>query len=284
MKRIINYLSIIKPLVFLIVIYMFSLLCCAIINYIISGLFTGDFNSDTDIFENQPHLMIIILNSNVSIIYFIWYRKLIKNDKTKIESKSLILKNIKLLLLLGLGVIFLVNGAVNLLLMVINKFFPFYFGSRINVTNYIYEGSFILSILRTAIISPIAEELVFRGVILKKAKDIMPFYVANIIQALLFGIVHMDPIQATYAFLYGLLFGYMVLKYQSIIPSIALHMLNNTIGVIFGRYQNSVNTSIDVPLWFWILLTLVGSCMLIIYFYIAKCEKKNLVVQEKIIS
>jgi hypothetical protein len=40
----------------------------------------------------------------------------------------------------------------------------------------------------------------------------MPFWVANILQAVLFGIYHMNPLQGIYAFFIGLFLGYVCHK------------------------------------------------------------------------
>lgn len=55
----------------------------------------------------------------------------------------------------------------------------------------------------------------------------MPFIGANILQAILFGLAHMNIIQGFYAFGLGLLFGYVAYRYKTIVASIILHMLYN---------------------------------------------------------
>ena len=49
----------------------------------------------------------------------------------------------------------------------------------------------------------------------------------NILQALFFGIAHLNLVQGSYAFLIGLLAGYLVLRCRSIWAGIAFHMLFN---------------------------------------------------------
>ena len=59
------------------------------------------------------------------------------------------------------------------------------------------EPSLIL-VLYSVLIGPVCEELIFRGLTLKYAKRAMPFWVANFLQALLFGVFHMNMIQDVY--------------------------------------------------------------------------------------
>ncbi len=82
-------------------------------------------------------------------------------------------------------------------------------------------------ILYAVFLAPINEELLFRGVSLGYLKKAMPFWLANLIQALLFGIYHMNVMQAVYAFVIGLFLGYVYQKGGSIFYSILLHIIYN---------------------------------------------------------
>ena len=74
----------------------------------------------------------------------------------------------------------------------------------------------------------IAEELIFRGLTVEYLKRAGAFFwVINILQALFFGIAHLNLVQGSYAFLIGLLAGYLVLRCRSIWAGIAFHMLFN---------------------------------------------------------
>ena len=66
----------------------------------------------------------------------------------------------------------------------------------------------ILMVICSVIFAPFCEELVFRGVTMHQAKKCLPFWAANLLQALLFGIFHMNMIQGIYAFCLGLVLGY----------------------------------------------------------------------------
>lgn len=85
------------------------------------------------------------------------------------------------------------------------------------------------------ILAPLAEEVVFRGAILRKLLVMMPtgrHWVAIAISALIFGIVHFNLPQGIHAFLIGLLLGWMYYRTRSIIPGIVFHWINNTVSYI----------------------------------------------------
>lgn len=90
-------------------------------------------------------------------------------------------------------------------------------------------------ILYTVIAAPIAEELVFRGATLNHLKKALPFWIANIIQAVLFGVMHMNIVQGIYAFFIGLVLGIVYKKYNSLYASIALHIFINLTGFIMPK-------------------------------------------------
>lgn len=89
----------------------------------------------------------------------------------------------------------------------------------------------ILWVIATLIQPPLLEETVFRGLILQYlGKAGVGFWVANTVQAVLFGIFHMNIVQGIYAFFLGLLLGYVAYRYDSILVPMAMHLFYNLFG------------------------------------------------------
>lgn len=85
------------------------------------------------------------------------------------------------------------------------------------------------------ILAPFAEEVVFRGAILRKLLGMMDekrHWVAIAISALVFGLVHINIPQGIHAFLIGLLLGWMYYRTRSILPGILFHWVNNSVAFI----------------------------------------------------
>lgn len=101
----------------------------------------------------------------------------------------------------------------------------------------------VLLALYTIIAAPICEELIFRGVMLHYASKGLPFWVANIIQAVAFGAFHMNFVQGSYAFLLGILLGIVFHLGKSIYLPILFHVLFNIWGTLFSYpvYQGNSN-------------------------------------------
>ncbi len=90
------------------------------------------------------------------------------------------------------------------------------------------------------LLGPVCEELIFRGVTMSQAKLALPFWLANFLQAALFGLFHMNWIQGIYAFALGLVLGYVCEKGGSIYYSIFFHILFNFWGTVIGQLLENV--------------------------------------------
>ncbi len=91
------------------------------------------------------------------------------------------------------------------------------------------------SIIAAVCLAPFGEELLFRGVTFRLAKNAgLRFWAANILQAACFGIAHMNVVQGIYAFFMGILLGYIYEKYNSLYVPILLHAFFNLLGTVGG--------------------------------------------------
>jgi hypothetical protein len=84
--------------------------------------------------------------------------------------------------------------------------------------------------LSMAVMAPVVEELLFRGAIQGHMLRIgySPI-LAICLSALVFGIVHFNPAQSFFAFLLGLVFGWLYYRTGSVIPGMVAHAINNTV-------------------------------------------------------
>lgn len=102
-----------------------------------------------------------------------------------------------------------------------------------------------LAFIPLVILAPIAEEVVFRGAILRAAEHSrvgrlwQPTNGVNwgsvVFTSLLFAAIHGNPAQMPHAFLAGLLLGWLTYRTGSILPGIFLHIINN--GAALLVYQ-----------------------------------------------
>ena len=104
-------------------------------------------------------------------------------------------------------------------------------------------GYFVVGLL-----APLAEELVFRGAILRALlRWHKNAWVGIAISAVLFAIIHMNPAQMPHAFLVGLLLGWMYYRTDSIVPGVVFHWVNNSVAyVLYNLYPDPSLKLVDI--------------------------------------
>ena len=118
--------------------------------------------------------------------------------------------------------------------------------------------------LYAGILAPITEETLFRGLI---QRSVLPFgkKFAILVSSLTFGLFHGNLIQTPYAFVVGLVLGYVAAEYN-ILWAMVLHMINNLVlgdmlyRLLGGLPENTVNLIV----WGIILAFTVAAVILVV--------------------
>jgi membrane protease YdiL (CAAX protease family) len=93
--------------------------------------------------------------------------------------------------------------------------------------------------LIVAVLVPICEELFFRGYLLQAYRRVGDGF-AILASALLFAVGHMAFFNIIYAFFCGLFWAILTVRYNSVLPSILCHMINNFAVVFLMAPSESV--------------------------------------------
>lgn len=89
-------------------------------------------------------------------------------------------------------------------------------------------------LVRLCVIDPVAEELCFRGVSLTALERRgLPFWAANLVQAVLFACFHFNIVQSVYAFICALVLGGLRQR-DGIGSSVIAHCVCNLMGLVLG--------------------------------------------------
>lgn len=121
-----------------------------------------------------------------------------------------------------------------LIMVLVNVLLP----SVMEEYNTLVDGSGITTyglmwVISTLVLPPLVEEAGFRGLGLTYLERAgVPFAVANILQALAFGIFHMNLTQGIYTFVLGLALGYVTHRSGSIAPAMLMHLVYNLMGTL----------------------------------------------------
>lgn len=109
------------------------------------------------------------------------------------------------------------------------------------------DGVIWLSILTVALIAPVLEEVIFRGVVLKDLLGRYSPLKAIAVSSFLFGLVHLNPWQFVSAFGMGIIGGWIFWKTNNLILPIIVHISNNLLFALFGMYFGT-QYLIDTPM------------------------------------
>lgn len=122
--------------------------------------------------------------------------------------------------------------------------------------------------LSIVVIPPLVEEIMFRGVILQSLRRYGDGF-AVLVSAMLFGMYHGNFVQMVFAFLSGLALGFVVIRTNSLLPSILIHFINNGIsyaGEMVTRFygQNAADRMEAIATYTLIALGVVAMIVLIL--------------------
>lgn len=117
-------------------------------------------------------------------------------------------------------------------------------------------------ILSITLLAPVLEELLFRGAIQKGLLLRYKPWTAILTSSLLFGVVHLNPAQIPFAFILGLMFGWLYYRTGSLLPGIVGHVLNNTVATVnmylYGTTTIEEQMQNSTVMWLWGLAALAA--------------------------
>uniref|UniRef100_UPI004055EEED CPBP family intramembrane glutamic endopeptidase n=1 Tax=Agathobacter sp. TaxID=2021311 RepID=UPI004055EEED len=111
-----------------------------------------------------------------------------------------------------------------------------------------YGSTIGMELLGSALITPILEELLHRGVVYKRLRNMVGIKAAVIISALIFAGLHFNVVQFIYAFLLGLVLAVFMEKTNRLYAPVLAHVAANTIAVIrteTGMLSQTVDGSLS---------------------------------------
>jgi membrane protease YdiL (CAAX protease family) len=81
--------------------------------------------------------------------------------------------------------------------------------------------------------APVAEEFLFRGVLLKVFARHISFWAANVVQALIFAAIHMEPGAIPVLFVVGLIAGFLARRGGGLLAPILFHAIFNLLAGLY---------------------------------------------------
>lgn len=201
------------------------------------------------------------MTAATTLVFGLWYklqygRKFMKNHFDGFKERVLTGKNILVFFLLGVACYYIELDISSLIALVSPDAMESFQELMADVTG----GSPLVSLIFVVILAPIGEECLFRGLVQRKFLKWMPVVPALILQAVIFGVFHLNIVQGIYVLILGLAAGYVAYRCNSVLPAIFIHFVNNGWSMLMGYLPESI-LNIDI---LWILMPIVPIALLVL--------------------
>ena len=107
-----------------------------------------------------------------------------------------------------------------------------YSASYAQVEETFYRGRLAFELLALCVVIPVAEELLYRGIVYGRSRDLFGVRGGVVFSAVIFGLIHMNLAQFVYAAVFGLLLAYLTELTDNLFYAAAVHMAANTVSVL----------------------------------------------------
>jgi membrane protease YdiL (CAAX protease family) len=147
--------------------------------------------------------------------------------------------------------------------------------------NKIFEGDFGWwgAFMKVAVVAPVVEELIFRGLILQGFRRNYTAFTAVVMSALLFALFHLNPWQFPATFVLGLFLGWIMLRTNNILLAILGHSIHNFLVLLSITYWNEIHQNafylMEKGKIYFTSLLLVLLSLLLIFLMSHKWQKKQ---------
>lgn len=180
-------------------------------------------------------MLLTALSGILMTVYMVFYYRKKKGISyaslgiTDIKPKSAVLGA-----LLGVGTMLTIAFLLNVIYQI------FDIGIQDETSSLISAASPLWAMVATVAVAPVVEEFIFRGFMFERLSKVFSPRMTVLLTAIAFGVIHMNLIQSSYAFVAGLLFGYYRAKYEDLWGCILFHIFGNFCGSfdfsVLGEY------------------------------------------------
>lgn len=118
----------------------------------------------------------------------------------------------------------------------LNESFPNYS----ELIDKITSGPVLLQFLSIVILAPMLEEVLCRGIIYNRMREISNFFISALVSSLIWSVAHMNIVQGITAFLFGFYLAYLYEKYRSLWVTIISHSFFNFVPMLLGYFVRRI--------------------------------------------
>jgi membrane protease YdiL (CAAX protease family) len=203
-------------------------------------------------------ISVILIAIFAIILPLLWYISKKKFDcKTFLRLKRTTSPSFILFLILLIGIIYIIELFAYYVYIPLVGSTPY----EVNYDQFLQNDyEFVIFVIVSITLLPVAEELLFRGFIQKTFEIRYVPIIAIFITSFLFALYHLNPWQFPFILLLGIVFGFAAFKTDSILPPIFMHACTNLIGLLlenrlyywFSQFQFPSSLVLVLPILVWI--------------------------------
>lgn len=185
-------------------------------------------------------ILIMLVNATIIVGVGIWYwyvRRVHQPVEAKDRYRKILApRAIVTILLLA----FASQFVCNILMIAFQNLFPAVYEDYVKLADTMSLKTMAAPamIAIVGIFGPIAEELVFRGMVFRTLRKGFPFAVAALLSGVCFGIYHMNWVQGVYASCLGVVLAFVYERTQSILGAILFHIFFNCSSYLLEQLGN----------------------------------------------
>jgi membrane protease YdiL (CAAX protease family) len=210
-------------------------------------------------YEQNPVSLLVVSNAIVLPIYYFIFRWRGKNLIQFCQFRRLAPRTLWLTLPLGLSLGTLIYSISAL--PVVTTYFP----DIATLTEMIGNGGNILMVLLgSVLLGSLAEEILFRGLIMRTLHSAFRLWLALLLQALFFGVLTFSVTVGLYAALGAVLFGLIFIWSGSLWASLIAHMISTSTIFLFFQIGDRLTQTVGYALF------ALGMVMLITFLWVLK--------------
>ena len=189
----------------------------------------------------NTNLIMVLSGLLTLLIYFIIFRARGKSPLREVGIEKI--RSVKLMpvVIMGVALNFFVSYLMDILPIPASVVQDY-----VRQSSMLDVGSIWMQFSSIVVVAPVLEEIVFRGLVYLRLKRAMPVWLALLLQATLFGVMHGQIIWICYAFLLGLLLGGLFEHTGSLIANIALHVAFNAASFLVAIWNFGSGSHIAV--------------------------------------
>lgn len=215
---------------------------------------------DKAVYGNFVYISIAIGIINIPVFAFLFRR-----DEKRFPEKKSRMTALDVLLIMIMGISFCMAGNMLIQWTRLNELFPYY---QDELSELIYSGNLITSFLSIVVVAAVQEELLCRGLIYSRTRRYFDSkWIACLVSALVFALLHGNMTQGVYAFLIAILCVFVYDRYGRIGAPILLHGSANFISYLLSEVDfvaNFVDEHINLNILGAVCFAIVVVCILAI--------------------